>query len=98
MLIPSRAKLYRLEARLISVSNSLLIQLSEAIQSTDKMQAGTPSSSMMAKRKCSPLARTVGILISLRYAEMDKAEKNKISHRGVALGKLQAWFANREVS
>lgn len=27
------------------------------------------------------------------YAEMDKAEKNKISHRGKALAKLQAWFA-----
>jgi inosine triphosphate pyrophosphatase len=26
------------------------------------------------------------------YAEMDKAEKNKISHRGRALAKLQAWF------
>jgi inosine triphosphate pyrophosphatase len=24
---------------------------------------------------------------------MDKAEKNKISHRGRALAKLQAWFA-----
>lgn len=23
---------------------------------------------------------------------MDKTEKNKISHRGLALGKLQAWF------
>jgi inosine/xanthosine triphosphate pyrophosphatase family protein len=30
---------------------------------------------------------------SRRYAEMDKAEKNKISHRGRALAKLQAWFA-----
>jgi inosine triphosphate pyrophosphatase len=29
----------------------------------------------------------------LRYAEMDKAEKNKISHRFRALEKLQAWFA-----
>ena len=27
-----------------------------------------------------------------RYAEMDKAEKNKISHRFKALEKLQAWF------
>ncbi len=27
------------------------------------------------------------------YAEMDKAEKNKISHRFRALEKLQAWFA-----
>ncbi|GAB1314321.1 nucleoside triphosphate pyrophosphohydrolase ham1 [Madurella fahalii] len=27
------------------------------------------------------------------YAEMDKAEKNQISHRGRALAKLQAWFA-----
>lgn len=26
------------------------------------------------------------------YAEMDKSEKNKISHRGLALAKLQAWF------
>lgn len=28
-----------------------------------------------------------------RYAEMDKAEKNKISHRAKALAKLQEWFA-----
>lgn len=28
-----------------------------------------------------------------RYAEMDKAAKNKISHRGRALAKLQEWFA-----
>ena len=27
-----------------------------------------------------------------RFAEMDKVEKNKISHRGIALGKLQEWF------
>ncbi|KAK4645872.1 nucleoside triphosphate pyrophosphohydrolase ham1 [Podospora bellae-mahoneyi] len=27
------------------------------------------------------------------YAEMDKAEKNKISHRSRALAKLQEWFA-----
>ncbi|SPQ21692.1 1bc8f6c8-5320-4402-906f-d273352e761c [Thermothielavioides terrestris] len=29
------------------------------------------------------------------YAEMDKAEKNKISHRGRALAKLQEWFAKQ---
>ncbi|KKY32986.1 putative rdgb ham1 family non-canonical purine ntp pyrophosphatase [Diaporthe ampelina] len=29
------------------------------------------------------------------YAEMDKTEKNKISHRGRALEKLQAWFAEQ---
>ncbi|KAG6353923.1 hypothetical protein INS49_005180 [Diaporthe citri] len=29
------------------------------------------------------------------YAEMDKIEKNKISHRGRALEKLQAWFAEQ---
>ncbi|KAG8158705.1 hypothetical protein KVR01_011148 [Diaporthe batatas] len=29
------------------------------------------------------------------YAEMDKAAKNKISHRGRALEKLQAWFAEQ---
>ena len=28
-----------------------------------------------------------------RYAEMDKNEKNKISHRGKALDKLKAWLA-----
>lgn len=28
------------------------------------------------------------------YAEMDKAEKNKISHRGKALEKLKAWLAS----
>ena len=27
------------------------------------------------------------------YAEMDKAEKNKISHRGKALEKLKEWLA-----
>ena len=27
------------------------------------------------------------------YAEMDKSEKNKISHRGKALDKLKAWLA-----
>lgn len=27
-----------------------------------------------------------------RYAEMDKTEKNKISHRGKALDKLKAWL------
>lgn len=26
------------------------------------------------------------------FAEMDKTEKNKISHRGEALKKLQEWF------
>ncbi|TLS25251.1 hypothetical protein PpBr36_07383 [Pyricularia pennisetigena] len=30
------------------------------------------------------------------YAEMDKVEKNKISHRGKALEKLQEWFAQQE--
>ena len=29
------------------------------------------------------------------YAEMEKAEKNKISHRFRALEKLQAWFAGQ---
>ena len=29
---------------------------------------------------------------SHRYAEMDKTEKNKISHRGKALDKLKAWL------
>ncbi|KAL1851429.1 nucleoside triphosphate pyrophosphohydrolase ham1 [Diaporthe australafricana] len=29
------------------------------------------------------------------YAEMDKSEKNKISHRGRALEKLQAWFVQQ---
>ncbi|GJC93868.1 inosine triphosphate pyrophosphatase [Colletotrichum higginsianum] len=31
------------------------------------------------------------------YAEMDKAAKNKISHRGLALAKLQDWFAQQRV-
>ena len=26
------------------------------------------------------------------YAEMDKVEKNKVSHRGKALDKLRAWL------
>lgn len=34
----------------------------------------------------------------IRYAEMDKVEKNKISHRGRALEKLQAWFAEQTSS
>lgn len=29
------------------------------------------------------------------YAEMDKAEKNKISHRGKALAKLQEWLQEK---
>lgn len=31
-----------------------------------------------------------------RYAEMDKAEKNKISHRGKALEKLAVWLREHE--
>jgi inosine/xanthosine triphosphate pyrophosphatase family protein len=31
-------------------------------------------------------------LTYLRYAEMEKAEKNKISHRFKALEKLKAWL------
>jgi inosine triphosphate pyrophosphatase len=31
------------------------------------------------------------------YAEMDKSEKNKISHRGKALEKLKAWLASKNV-
>jgi inosine/xanthosine triphosphate pyrophosphatase family protein len=36
----------------------------------------------------------LGFLIDwhLRYAEMDKVEKNKISHRGKALEKLKTWL------
>ncbi|RFU73454.1 ham1 family [Trichoderma arundinaceum] len=30
------------------------------------------------------------------YAEMESAEKNKISHRGRALAKLQAWFESQQ--
>jgi inosine triphosphate pyrophosphatase len=33
-----------------------------------------------------------------RYAEMDKTEKNKISHRGRALAKLQEWFKDKPQS
>ena len=29
------------------------------------------------------------------YAEMEKSEKNKISHRGKALDKLKEWLASR---
>ncbi|GJC88211.1 inosine triphosphate pyrophosphatase [Colletotrichum liriopes] len=32
------------------------------------------------------------------YAEMEKATKNKISHRGLALRKLQDWFAQQQTS
>lgn len=31
-----------------------------------------------------------------RFAEMDKLEKNKISHRSRALAKLQAWFKEQQ--
>jgi len=31
------------------------------------------------------------------YAEMDKSEKNKISHRGKALEKLKEWLASKNV-
>lgn len=27
-----------------------------------------------------------------RFAEMEKVQKNRISHRGLALEKLQTWF------
>lgn len=27
---------------------------------------------------------------------MDKSEKNQISHRGLALAKLQAWFSEQD--
>jgi inosine triphosphate pyrophosphatase len=30
------------------------------------------------------------------YAEMESAEKNKVSHRGRALKKLQAWFESQQ--
>jgi inosine triphosphate pyrophosphatase len=30
------------------------------------------------------------------YAEMDKSEKNKISHRGKALEKLKEWLASKK--
>jgi hypothetical protein len=36
--------------------------------------------------------------VTTRYAEMDKAEKNKISHRSLALSKLQAWFKEQKAS
>jgi inosine triphosphate pyrophosphatase len=32
------------------------------------------------------------------YAEMDKSEKNAISHRGKALEKLKAWLAGHVVA
>jgi len=33
--------------------------------------------------------------MGLTYAEMEKSEKNKISHRGKALEKLKVWLAGR---
>jgi inosine triphosphate pyrophosphatase len=30
----------------------------------------------------------------MTYAEMEKSEKNKISHRGKALDKLKEWLAS----
>lgn len=49
---------------------------------------------MKAKRKSQDLIPK--LLISkakhTRYAEMDKVEKNKISHRFKALEKLKAWL------
>lgn len=35
---------------------------------------------------------------SHRFAEMETVEKNKISHRGLGLKKLQEWFKNKDES
>lgn len=50
----------------------------------------------------SPHTSTVSEKLTLssthRYAEMDKTEKNKVSHRGRALQKLQYWFKEQAAS
>ena len=33
--------------------------------------------------------------LGLTYAEMEKSEKNKVSHRGKALEKLKVWLASQ---
>lgn len=38
------------------------------------------------------------ILTPCRFAEMEKADKNAISHRGRALQKLQAWFKGGNIA
>lgn len=47
--------------------------------------------------QCPPAEDVFGSLTqtNIRYAEMEKTAKNKISHRGRALEKLQAWFAEQ---
>lgn len=64
------------------------------------LQVGTRYLSMKARREfpltLAPIFSLVAVMLTTwgdRYAEMDKAEKNKISHRGRALAKLQEWFA-----
>lgn len=42
------------------------------------------------------LLSTLFLADTRRFAEMDKAEKNKISHRSRALAKLQAWFKEQK--
>ena len=51
-------------------------------------------SSTKGKRKLATSSRAEVLTADLagRYAEMDKAAKNKISHRGIALQRLRAWF------
>lgn len=51
--------------------------------------------SLENKKRKAPPENSFMLILSRpsRYAEMDPAEKNKISHRFRALEKLQAYFA-----
>lgn len=58
---------------------------------SNSLQDGIRSSSTRGKREYGELI--FGILLTyIRYAEMDKVEKNKISHRFRALEKLKLWL------
>lgn len=54
----------------------------------------------MARRECFPAPPDLYFLtdMALRFAEMEKTAKNKISHRGIALAKLQEWFKDQPQS
>lgn len=63
----------------------------------NSVKDGMPFSNMMDRRKFDVDVLTLPADSRNSYAEMDKAAKNKISHRGLALAKLQDWFAQQRV-
>jgi hypothetical protein len=80
------------------MTTSLMIAIKPLTTST---QDGTHASSTRVKRLSmhfSLQALGDANAVTTRYAEMDKAEKNKISHRSLALSKLQAWFMEQKAS